>query len=321
MYLVGDIGGTNSRFALCETGSVDLLEVRKYPNREFSGLGDAIRHYLFEAKANPTHACIAVAGPILGDEVQLTNVDWCFSTSQLQAQLQLHHFVATNDFTALAMAIPALRDDPALIAQLGPGAPQPQQPISVLGPGTGLGVSALLPFGERWVPIEGEGGQIAFAPGTDLEIALLRYAQKQFGFVSAERLISGQALAFLYNALLAIAGKPPEPDIQPEDVTRGALEDECGDCHHTLEIFLGMLGAFAGDRALDVGAFGGVFIGGGVTPKLEPLFDSSSFRQRFEDKGRFRDYVTPIPTYCLRSHSKIALQGAAQILCQQEGHS
>lgn len=315
--LVADIGGTNSRFALHERGSTDLNELRKYPNREFSGLGDAMRHYLYEVKMQPEQACIAVAGPVLTDEIHLTNVNWQFSISQLRKQLQLQNLHVTNDFTALAMAIPQLVGQADLMVQIGEGAVQPGHPISVVGPGTGLGVSGLLPHGKNWVPIEGEGGQIAFAPGTELEVALWRYAQKQYGFVSAERLMSGQALSFLYNALLEIAGKAPQPDIKPEDITKRALEDSCGDCHHTLEVFLGMLGAFAGDQALALGAFGGVFIGGGVSPQLEGLFATSGFRQRFEDKGRFTDYVKAMPTFCLRAHSQIALLGAAIVLQQQ----
>lgn len=315
--LVADIGGTNSRFALVGRDSLTLTELRKYPNREFTGLAEAMMHYLRDTGGAPKHACIAVAGPVLGDDIHLTNVDWPFSIRQLQSQLGLEQLLVTNDFTALAMAIPHLRDSDTM-SQIGTGTPREKQPISVVGPGTGLGVSGLLWSGTRWVPIEGEGGQIAFAPGNALEIELLRYAQKHYGFVSAERLISGSGLVFLHQALLDLAGKPKDSNIQPEDITRQAQKNSCADCRHTIEVFCGMLGAFAGDQALALGAFGGVYIGGGVTPQLEYQLEKDDFRRRFEDKGRFSEYVRPMPTYWLRSHSQVALLGAAIILRQQE---
>ncbi len=315
--LVADIGGTNSRFALVGGDSLELMELRKYPNRDFTGLENVITHYLRDTAATPKRACIAVAGPVLGDDIHLTNVDWRFSTEQLQSQLGLNRLVVTNDFTALAMAIPHLHDSGA-IAQIGEGTPKEKQPISVVGPGTGLGVSGLLWSGTCWTSIEGEGGQIAFAPGNTLEIGLLQYAQKHYGFVSAERFISGSGMVFLHQALLELAGKAKDSNIQPEDITRQAKENSCADCRRTIEVFCGMLGAFVGDRALEIGAFGGVYIGGGVTPQLEYQFEKNGFRQRFEDKGRFSEYGRPIPTYWLRSHSQVALLGAAIILRQQE---
>lgn len=315
--LLADIGGTNSRFALCEGGSCELLERRKYPNREFDGLEDVIAHYLNEVKATPTHACIAVACPIMGDRVQLTNNDWVFSISGMAQRFgfELH---VTNDFTALAMAIPQMAGSET-IKQIGGDVAIPEKPIGVLGPGTGLGVSGLLWSKHGWTAIQGEGGQVGLKAGNDLEIAILHYAQKEYGFVSAERILSGIGLTFLHRALLDINGRKPV-ELKAEEITRAALADTCGDCHHTIEIFCGMLGAFAGDHALTLGAFGGVYIGGGVTPQLEHLFTDGPFRARFEDKGRFTDYVKPIPTFMLRSHSEVALIGAAVILNQAMGN-
>lgn len=314
--LLADIGGTNSRFALCESGSYDIHEQRKYPNREFSGLEDVLAHYLHEVNAKPAHACIAVACPVLGDEVGLTNIHWSFSISSMARQFGLNLHV-TNDFTALAMAIPQMQGTD-VIKQIGGGSPVEQKPIGVLGPGTGLGVSGLLWSKHGWVPIQGEGGQVGLKAGNDLEIAILHYAQKVFGFVCAERIISGIGLSFLHKALLEINGRPTE-ELKAEEITRAALADKHSDARHAVEIFCGMLGAFAGDHALTLGAFGGIYIGGGVTPQLEHLFTDGPFRQRFEDKGRFTDYVKNIPTYMLRSHSSPALLGAAVILNQELG--
>lgn len=318
-YLVGDIGGTNSRFALVEPGNPELLRRNKFPNREHTGLEAVIRHYLTLTKSRPTAACIAVASPILGDEITLTNNDWTFSIRALKAAFGFEHLQVTNDFTALAMAVPSMRDSGA-IHQIGTGTPQAHRPIGVLGPGTGLGVSGLLWSGNAWVPIQGEGGQVGLKPANDLEIELLRYAQKVYGFVSAERILSGQGLPFLHRALAEIADQPLDEALAAEDITRLALEDRCGACHRTIDVFCGMLGAFAGDHALTLGAFGGIFIGGGVAPQLEHLFTDGPFRARFEDKGRFTDYVRQIPTYSLRSHSEVALHGAAVILNQAMGN-
>jgi glucokinase len=316
--LVGDIGGTNSRFALVENGKIELLKRNKFPNREHTNLESVIRHYLNLTGAKPDAACIAVACPILGDKVGLTNIDWTFSINAMQQEFGFKHLHVTNDFTALAMAVPSMRESGAIV-QIGSGIPQEQKPIGVLGPGTGLGVSGLLWSGTGWVAIQGEGGQVGLKAGNDLEIEILHYAQKVYGFVCAERILSGMGLPFLHNALLEINGKPREENLLAEDITRRALADKCGNCHQTIDVFCGMLGAFAGDHALTLGAFGGIYIGGGVAPQLEHLFTEGPFRMRFEDKGRFTDYVKQIPTYSLRSHSEVALVGAAVIMNQEIG--
>ncbi len=318
-YLVGDIGGTNSRFALVEPGKTELLRRNKFPNREHTGLPAVIRHYLNLTESQPAAACIAVASPILSDNITLTNNDWSFSIRALKAEFGFKHLLVTNDFTALAMAVPQMRDSGA-IHQIGAGVPQARQPIGVLGPGTGLGVSGLLWSGSAWVPIQGEGGQVGLKPGNELEIELLRYAQKIYGFVSAERILSGQGLPFLHRALAEINDQSLTEALSAEDITRLALADRCGACHRTIDVFCGMLGAFAGDHALTLGAFGGIYIGGGIAPQLEHLFTDGPFRERFEDKGRFTDYVRKIPTYSLRSHSEVALHGAGVILNQAMGN-
>ncbi len=313
--LVSDIGGTNSRFALCRPGTLELIEPRKYPNADFANLDDAIAHYLGDIPYIPQRACIAIAGPVLSDFIRLTNIDWSFSARDLAEKFNFHHIEVTNDFTALAMSVPHEPEDN--VFQVGSGSPRPYKPISVLGPGTGLGVSGLLWSGDHWLPIEGEGGNVAFSPTNELEIELLRYALKTIPFVTCEHFLSGTGLTLLHQAMLEIHGKPSETLTAREIGTR-AKEDSASDCHHTVHQFCGMLGAFAGDRVMTIGALGGAYIGGGVVPQLEHVFTSSSFRQRFEDKGRFYDYIKGVPTYVLLSHSRAALIGAAAILNKKD---
>lgn len=313
--LVSDIGGTNSRFALCRPGTLDLIQPQKYPNKEFKGLEEAIAHYLSEVRFSPQRACIAIAGPVLSDFVRLSNIDWSFSARSLAERFKFSHIEVTNDFTALAMSVPHEPTDN--VVQIGSGYPMPYRPISVLGPGTGLGVSGLLWAGDHWLPMEGEGGNVAFSPTNELEIELLRYAMRTIPFVTAEHFLSGSGLTLLHSGLLEIAGKPAEQLTAAEISTR-AKTNPTDDCRNTVNQFCGMLGAFAGDRVMTVGALGGAYIGGGVVPQLEHLFTESPFRQRFEDKGKFYDYIKGVPTYVLLSHSRAALIGAAAILNKKD---
>lgn len=311
--LVVDIGGTNTRLAMCSSDAIALDEVRIYRNDDFDGAEGVIRTYMEEAGAQPARACVAVACPVTGDQVTLTNRDWTFSTRTLQQRLDLVQLQVVNDFTALAMSVPHLPRE--IITQVGGGAPQPDAAIGVLGAGTGLGVSGLLHGSDGWTPIRGEGGHVNFAPGNKLEIEILTYGWQHFdGFVSAERLLCGQGLAFIYEALAAIDGRPQVP-IAPSEISTRALAGDCPHCKRTVDVFCGMLGSYAGNHALVLGAFGGMYIGGGVIPKMGELFAASPFRARFEEKGRFTDYVRAIPTYLIGDHPEAALYGAAAFLC------
>lgn len=311
MNLVADIGGTSSRFALCEPGSNELLHIEKYRNAEFAGLAEAIRHYTAQTQSQPDAACVAVAGPVLGDDIRFTNLPWAFSQSVTRSELGLQRLVTVNDFTALAMGIPGL--PPEEYAQVGSGTPHAKQAIAVLGPGTGLGVSGLLWSSTQWVAMAGEGGNVTFAPGDELERAMMQLAQQRLEFVAVEEFVSGRGLVFIYQILCQIHGEKAE-DFAPEDITRRAVSGECAQCLRTVERFCAILGSYAGDVALLLGAFGGVYIGGGITPLLGDLFAQSPFRTRFEAKGRFQPYLAKIPTYTLHSHARVALRGAANIL-------
>lgn len=309
--LVADIGGTNSRFALCKTSEIELYEPRKYPNKEFASLADVIEHYLKEVGEQPIEACLAVAGPIQHDRVKLTNIAWEFSREEYQQHFAWKRLLLKNDFTAMAMSVPHLA--PQNIKQIGGGTAMPHMPISVLGPGTGLGVSGLLPQGDRWIALQGEGGNIDFSPFTDEEIDLFRIARSELGHVRVEDFVSGSGLSYLHEVRLQLHGKPRER-LKAEEIAWRAKMEHGGVCYDTIHLFCGMLGSFAGSQAMILGAFGGVYIGGGVAPQLEELFETSPFRTRFEAKGRFHDYVKTIPTFMMLSHSRNALIGAAALL-------
>lgn len=313
--LLSDVGGTNARFALCRPGTLELIEPRKYANANFASLEDAIAHYITEVRIAPKRACIAIAGPVLGDFVRLSNINWAFSARALAEKFELSHIEVTNDFTALAMSVP---HEPAdNVIQIGTGSPVAYKPISVLGPGTGLGVSGLFWAGDHWIPMEGEGGNVAFSPTSALEIELLRYAMRTLSFVTAEHFISGLGLTLLHQAMLEVAGKNPET-LTAKEIATQAKQHPGSDCHHTINQFCGMLGAFTGDRVMTLGALGGAYIGGGIVPQLEHLFSESAFRTRFEEKGKFYDYIKGVPTYVLLSHSRAALIGAAAILNRKD---
>jgi glucokinase len=310
-YLLGDIGGTNSRFALCHSGTHAPLHQMQYPNDRFNGLEAAIRHYLQE-QGNPhvEAACIAVACPVTGDRVQLTNRDWQFSQSQLAGALGVRLRVV-NDYGALAMSLPHLPAD--AVRKIGGGEARLHHTIGLLGAGTGLGVAGLA-WGEgQWHPLSGEGGHVAIAPCNEAEIAILRIGWRRYdGFVSAERILSGEGIAFLYEALAEIHGWA-EPTLTPEEISRRALEAGDAACQQVLTQFCAFMGTVASDLALTLGAFGGIYIGGGIIPRLGSFFDAP-FRERFEAKGRFAGYVSGIPTLLLKPDMQPALYGCAAFL-------
>ncbi|HKQ81219.1 MAG TPA: glucokinase [Steroidobacteraceae bacterium] len=301
--LIADIGGTNARFALYR-GSV-LLEPLVLACADFPSPAAAAAHYLGTLGADhprPTEAAFAIAGPITGDLVVMTNHVWRFSLATTKRELGLQRLFVMNDFTALAMAVPYLPADE--LDAVGLGQPVPDAPIALIGPGTGLGVSGLLPIGmgsaREWLPLQGEGGHSTMPAMNDREAAVLAQLRHRFTHVSAERVISGPGLVNVYNALCALEGKVPEP-LEPAEVTQRALQGRDLICREALDMVCAMLGTVAGNLVLMLGAFGGVYIGGGIVPKLGRMFASSPFRDRFEDKGRYSDYLARVPSYVIRT--------------------
>lgn len=312
--LVADVGGTNARFGWIEQAGADIAQVRILPCAEHATLADAVRAYLAgSGLGRPGSMGMGIANPVTGDEVRMTNHHWGFSISALQAELGLQRLVVINDFTALALSLPSLQAHE--LRQVGGGAARPRAPMALIGPGTGLGVSGLLPAGEQWVALAGEGGHVTLPATTAREAALVARLQERYGHASAERAICGAGLVALYEAVCALEGVAAVPST-PADVSTRAL---AGSCAHSVEAvahFCALLGSVAGNLALTLGALGGVYIGGGIVPRLGEVFDRSDFRQRFEAKGRFQAYLAQMPVFVIDASVSPALLGVARALDQ-----
>lgn len=311
--LVGDIGGTNARFAWVDRPGAVPADVATYAAAGFPTLLDAMKRYLAEhGKPSPHWCAIGIANPVVGDRVQMTNHHWSFSISEVQRDLGVARFLVVNDFTALALSLPLLGPDD--LRQVGGRAPVAGAPCGLIGPGTGLGVSGLLPTldGNDAIPLNGEGGHVSLPAADDREAAVIAQLRGRFGHVSAERAVSGPGLVNLYLAVCALDRATPRP-LEAAEVARQAI---CGDdpqCREALALFCGFLGCVAGNLALTLGARGGMFIGGGIVPKLGDAFVQSPFRERFDSKGRFRDYLSAIPVYVVQAAAP-GLLGAARAL-------
>ena len=308
--LVADIGGTNARFARIDAAGRPYAE-QSLPAADFPGLAAAAEAYLASSGGSrPARAAVAVATPVAGDWIQFTNSDWSFSTEAARRKLGLERLIVLNDFTALALALPLLQPDER--RAVGGGEAVPETSIGLIGPGTGLGVSGLVWSGSRWLPLQAEGGHATFAAADEREWAVSRVLRRRFGHVSPERLLSGPGLVNLYTALAELEGWPAEP-LEPADITDRGLADACHHCRDVLDLFCAALGTAAGNLAITLGALGGVYIGGGIVPRLGEFFDRSAFRARFEAKGRFSGYLAAIPTWVITAANP-ALRGVAAAL-------
>lgn len=312
--LVADIGATNARFGLLDA-SGRLLHTQTLPCIGHKTLEEAARAYLDAAHpdAHPVEGAIAIAGPVTGDLLTMTNHPWTFSVKGTRDALGLDRLVVVNDFTAAAMAIPLLTETDRL--QIGDGESASGEVIGVIGPGTGLGVSGLVHGPAGWTALAGEGGHTTMAAVDDRESAVLALLRQRFSHVSAERVISGQGLVNLYGALTMLEGREPDP-LTPADVASRGLDDSDPGCVEALGMFCAMLGTVAGNLALTLGARGGVYIAGGIVPRLGGFFARSAFRERFVEKGRLRDYLGPIPTYVV-THELPAFLGLKAVLDQE----
>lgn len=309
--LVADIGGTNTRFALFSDSLGTLSRERSMSCDRYAGPVEAIEAYLTQTNAQrPREIAMAVATSVTGDQVKLTNSHWNFSIEATKHALKLDRLLLLNDFTALALSLPHLT--PAQQRQVGGGQVASNAAIALIGAGTGLGVSGLLPTKDGYVPIEGEGGHVSFSPANPREVEILRIVWREFAHVSAERLISGIGLDSLYRAIAELEGKSGAAPT-PATITDQALLDNDPLCCDVMNTFCAMLGTAAGNLAVTLGARGGVYIGGGIVPRLGEFFDRSPFRARFESKGRFSDYLKAIPTKVILADYP-ALTGAAQAL-------
>lgn len=312
--LLADIGGTHARFAWQAGAGAPIEHVRVLRVAEHPSLQHAMRSYLGErGDVQPGAAAIAMANPVTGDAVRMTNHDWSFSQAALQAEFGLHTLRVLNDFTALALALPHL---PASeLRQVGGGRAQPDAALGLLGAGTGLGVSGLLPDGRGgWVPIQGEGGHVTLPALTPRERLVMDGFHRRHGRASAERMLSGPGLLDTFG-LLCEADRASTAGLDSAAaVSEAGMAGTHAQAKEALNMFCALLGVVAGDLALTLGARGGVYVGGGIVPRLGAWFDASPFRERFEAKGRFQGYLAAIPVWVITAAQSPALLGASHAL-------
>ncbi|MCR5874211.1 glucokinase [Phenylobacterium sp. J426] len=314
--LVGDVGGTNARFALVDAEGA-IRNPRTFEAKAYGSLTEVLDEYLATTagKRRPPRAVIAVAGPVVDGEIEFTNLEWTISEGDILAHFEFEAVKLINDFAAQALACPRLGESD--LRRIGPdrGRGGWDCPVVVLGAGTGFGVAGLARSERGDVAIATEGGHAAFAPNDEVEVEIWRRLRREHGRVSIERLLSGAGLYDLYECLAAQAGQTPALPDQAAVMTEGLAGDPLA--RATLDRFCGILGAVAGDLALTFGARGGVYVSGGIAPRMAERLDASPFRARFEDKGGLSDYVRDIPTF-LVTHPYAAIVGAARELEQME---
>lgn len=317
--LLADIGGTNARFAWQQGPGLPLQHVQVLPCRDHAGLAEALTRWRLDHQLPvPGMAAMAVACAVQSDRVQLTNNPWSFSIQALQTQLGVQRLEVVNDFTALALGLPAIAHHH--LRQIG-GSPQQtpflhEAPVALIGAGTGLGVSGLLPDRRGgWMPLAGEGGHASLSIHDALQNQVWASLQSRYGHVCAEMVLSGQGLVNIHDSLVFLrTGQWPEHSLTPEQITALGLAKQDALASQTLELFCCWLGAAAGDLALTLGATGGVFIGGGIAPRLGTLLEASGLRRSFEDKGRFSAYLQPLPIWVIEAPVSPALEGVATLL-------
>ncbi|WP_028863000.1 glucokinase [Psychromonas aquimarina] len=313
LSVVADVGGTNIRLAVCDLETGSLSKLREFACKEFITLDAALFQYFSTLQEPVKHLCVAIACPVEEDHVVMTNLSWEFSKQALKEKLQLESLFVINDYTAISLAVPFV--DEADKIKIGGGEAVDGGVTAVFGPGTGLGVSHIIKSNNKWISLDGEGGHVSFASNTREQADILLLLQDQFGHVSAERILSGQGLVNLYHSLCRLDGKPPEFH-EPKQVTKAALDGSCGLAVRSLTVFCQVMGAFAGNLALNLACSGGVYIAGGIVPRFVDFFTASEFRSCFEEKGRFKAYLSAVPTYLI-THSNPGLLGTSVFIRQE----
>lgn len=309
--LAADIGGTHSRFALQRSMDAELSDIRLYENKDFDSFPAVIATYLATLDCRPRYAALGIAAAISGETITTANIRWPISRHVIQETFQFTRLVILNDFTALALSLPLLSTEE--YQQVGPGTARPGHPLALIGPGTGLGVSGLIPTTDgHWIPLQGEGGHTTLPAMDTREADIIRIVRETHPHVSAERLLCGAGLPNLYKAMAVLHGKAAMPYSAREIVQYG-LRADCPVCAEVLDMFCAMLGTVAGNLAMILGAQGGLYVGGGIIPLMGAYFARSRFRARFEEKGRLHAFVVEIPTYYITATNP-ALRGAAAAL-------
>ncbi|HEY8587681.1 MAG TPA: glucokinase [Rhodanobacter sp.] len=322
--LVVDLGGTNVRFGLADPSLAQPLlvdSIRRYRVAEHDSLVSTAKHYLTDIGVVVHRAVVAAAGRIDdGETVKVTNNPWAISARETAAALDLEHVHLVNDFAAQSMSVTLLHSDDVFdvgsVARAVIGS-EDEQTFAVMGPGTGLGVGGLLVRQGHCSVLESEGGHAGFAAHSPEDIAILDYLNHKFGRVSNERLICGQGLVNLHDAISHMVGSRTEV-LKPEDITARAADASCPLCVRTVETFAGIFGSIAGDLVLTLGAWDGVYLTGGLIPILRPWLERGRFRERFEAKGRFRQVMEKVPTQAV-VYAEPGLLGAAALAMVESG--
>ncbi len=314
--LVGDVGGTNARLSLVNLADGSLSNTIIYSSVDNESLELVIRKYREDAGVEFDSACIAIACPVNGDYIKMTNNHWEFSISKMKENLGLKELVFINDFTAMSMCTTAI--DIKDMTKVGGESIDPKAPKAIYGAGTGLGVGYLINVNDKWIPLSTEGGHVDPSATTSRQDDILREIRKNFKHVSAERLLSGQGLVNLYKAIATLNGHEVK-DVEPCDVTAGAFADPaCPDCKEAIDQFCAMMGVFGSNLAVNLLTKGGVYIAGGIVPRFIEYFKNSSFRENFDNAGRFSETMKKLPVYVI-SHKDAGLLGAGAYIRQQLG--
>lgn len=312
LVLYADIGGTFARFAFARAGErphvASVLPTQMMPDL-LSAIGEAMRANHVDAPLGG--AAIAGAGPVVNGAINLTNAGWRIDPETIARATGVERPLIVNDFTAQAAALVALQPDDVTL--IGGGMGEAHAPRAIVGPGTGFGVSALVPCGHgRFVPLSAEGGHVDLAPGNARELAIFWQLQQQFGHVSCERVLSGSGMEVLYGAIAALDGAAVPAKPTPAEIAQRARAKVDPVAVETIQVFTALLGAAAGNVVLNTGATGGLYLAGGILPRWGDLFDHALFRHRMEAKGRMRDYLARVPSFLVTAPDA-AMIGLAEL--------
>jgi glucokinase len=310
--LIGDIGGTNARFALADPVEPAFADVVTLQCDDYDSADAAIKHYLESVKAgSPRAICLAAAGPIIDRRVRFTNNHWEIASGDLAAEFAIDAVRLLNDFEAIAYSVPFLTSADCM--PIGLPEPKPLDAedymVGIIGPGTGLGAVGLRKHGDLYLPIAGEASHGGFAPETQVQIDILQTLRERFDRVSSERVVSGPGLQNIYWALTRIHGEK-RAQLTPAEIFRAATENTDPLAAEAVQMFFEAFGQVAGDLALTLGAEDGIFIAGGISKRYPDLLKNSRFRSGFESKGRHRSLMERVPTQLIL-HDQPGLLGAA----------
>lgn len=305
--IIGDIGGTHARFAICDIDELSVSHFAVFQTAMFPSLSDAVAHYLESIPDNPEIAGFAIADPVTGDRMGVENTSWSFTADEVKAASGAGKIHFVNNFEALALCLPYLNAHDR--CQVNPGEPVDGAPKIVLGTGGEFGLAMLIEASGKRVSIAGNAGHAAFAATNERELAILSKVAGNFGYAPVQSVLSGHGLEALHAALAELEGMP-EPKLEARDIIDLAIREEDQLARDTLDCFVSILARIAGDMALQHDARGGVYLGRGITPKILKMLDNDRFREAFRNKGAMSRHLAAIPVYAILANDA-GLRGAA----------